>query len=387
MKLLSKFIFLIFSFYSVQNISAQNVNVCHLRISVLTCAPGEELYATFGHSAIRIIDSTKGSDLIYNWGTFNFDDPDFYTKFIRGKLLYYLAVDTFNNFMYEYEQDQRSVLEQVLQLNCEEKINIYNAIQNNLQGNNRFYHYDFLYDNCTTRIRDILFKNIPHLSIEKNIIPAGVTSRDLIHVYVDKGGEPWTKLGMDILLGEKVDKPITNYAAMFVPDYLMLGIDKAETADKHTIVLQKRLVLQTNPPNNSTGKYVPLIVLSCICILLFAACNLQYNQRKNVSRIIDSFLLYVTGLLGVLILFMWFATDHTVCKNNYNIIWALPTNFIAAFFIWKRPIWIRRYFYIVFFIYALFIATWFWLPQKFNISIFPVLLLLLFRFAKLATEP
>ncbi len=130
---------------------------CHTRISLLTCAPGEELYSTFGHTALRVIDSVAGSDIVYNYGTFDFDDPNFYMKFIRGKLDYFLSVNQFPDFMYEYQYFQRSVWEQEINLSCSEKQQLMSALALNMQGDNRKYKYDFIYDNCTTRVRDLIF--------------------------------------------------------------------------------------------------------------------------------------------------------------------------------------------------------------------------------------
>src|SRR5207237_648325 len=133
---------------------------CSLRITVLTCSPGQDLYSIFGHNALRITDSSKGTDVIYNWGTFDFNEPNFYLKFMRGKLLYFLSPDKLEDFMYEYQYEGRSVNEQVLDISCEEKMKIKQLVDINMTGDNRFYKYDFLYDNCTTRIRDIVEKNV-----------------------------------------------------------------------------------------------------------------------------------------------------------------------------------------------------------------------------------
>ena len=131
---------------------------CSLRISLLTCAPGEELYSTFGHTALRVQDPSQGIDQVYNYGTFEFG-PDFYTKFIRGKLLYFLSVEEFGDFMYQYEAQSRSVQEQVLRLDCFEKQKLRSALQVNALEENKYYRYDFLFDNCTTRAGDMVAKN------------------------------------------------------------------------------------------------------------------------------------------------------------------------------------------------------------------------------------
>ena len=241
MKRLLQFILFILAFAINKNGVAQS-NPCRMRISLLTCAPGAELYSTFGHTAIRITDSTTGTDFVYNYGTFWFEDPQFYTKFIRGKLDYSLSVDKFPDFMYEYQYFQRSVWEQELNLSCGEKEQIITALNINMQGANRLYKYDFIYDNCTTRIRDLIFRSLPGSAVKNKLVPAGTTARNLIHSYLDKGGEPWSKLGIDILLGAKLDKPVDNTVAMFLPDYLLKGIDSAYINNTQPVVKQKRLL-------------------------------------------------------------------------------------------------------------------------------------------------
>ncbi|HWJ28198.1 MAG TPA: DUF4105 domain-containing protein, partial [Flavisolibacter sp.] len=143
---------------------------CDLRITLLTCAPGSELYSTFGHTALRVQDEHAGLDLVFNYGTFVFDD-DFYMKFIRGKLLYSLSVENFDDFIYEYKLESRSVQEQVLQLSCQEKQQLFHALQVNARPENRDYKYDFLFDNCTTRARDIVARNTAQPVVYKNILP------------------------------------------------------------------------------------------------------------------------------------------------------------------------------------------------------------------------
>ena len=205
---------------------------CSLRISLLTCAPGEELYSTFGHTALRVQDPSKGMDQVYNYGTFEFG-PDFYTQFIRGKLLYFLSVEEFGDFMYQYEAQSRSVQEQVLRLDCYEKQKLLSALQVNALEENKYYRYDFLFDNCTTRAGDMVAKNTEPEVVFKDILDGRQPSfRDQIHEYLDAGKQHWSKLGIDLLLGAKLDRKVTNHEAMFLPDYLLKGFDRARVQEK-----------------------------------------------------------------------------------------------------------------------------------------------------------
>jgi hypothetical protein len=369
--------------FSTATISAQN-NITHTRISIITCGAGDELYSLFGHTAIRIIDSTNNTDIVYNWGGFTFDQPNFYLKFLRGKLLYYSSADYFPDFMYEYIYEHRSVYEQVLNIDSAAKKRIINAVNFNMSGDNKFYKYDFLLDNCTTRVKNIIFENNKTATIKTRIVPEGITARDMIHYYLERGNQLWTELGIDILLGSRVDRPVSNDEAMFLPEFFMKGLDNTEISS-HPFVKSNTVILQGAAKAKPAWKYLPLVVTAAVCFLLFFISTLKTKWAKTIIKFFDALLLYITGLIGVLILFMWFATDHTVCRNNLNIAWALPTNFIAAFCMLKKPTWLSTYFFIAAAITGLLLATWFWLPQQMNIALLPVILLLLNRYVIFTT--
>jgi len=375
------FVILFLLIFSI-SISAQN-NIAHTRISVITCGPGQDLYSLFGHTALRIIDSSAHTDSVYNWGGFTFDEPNFYLKFMRGKLLYYSLVDDLDSFMYEYIMEHRSVYEQVLNIDSISKQKIINAIHFNMQGDNRFYKYDFLLDNCTTRVKNIVFENV-NSKIENNVVPEGTTSRDLIHYYVERGGEPWIELGMDILLGSRVDRIVSNDEAMFMPEFFMKGLADAKKQNAN-LAGNSTLLLQGEAPITS-GKYIPPIILTIISITVFAISRLKSTWAKILVSFVDSLLLYVTGLIGALVLFMWFGTDHTVCKNNFNLAWTLPFNLPVAFCLIKKPGWLSNYFFFAAVLTAVLIAAWFWLPQQMNISLLPIVILLLNRYINLANK-
>jgi len=374
---------LLLYFFSI--VSPAQINPAHTRISILTCGSGEELYSLFGHTAIRILDSTTNTDIVINWGGFTFDPPDFYFKFLRGKLLYYSFANTFPDFMQEYVEDKRSVYEQVLNVDSVTKQKIINAVNFNSQGDNRFYKYDFLLDNCTTRVKNIVFENCTGTTINDSLVPDKTTSRDLIHYYLERGNKPWTELGIDILLGSRVDKTVSNDETMFLPEFFMKGLGEAQKqnsalANKRTTLLQGEL------PQNDSGKFMPLIILSIISGALFFISRSSSAWAKKITAFADALLIYITGLIGILLLFMWFATDHTVCKNNFNLAWALPFNLPAAFFFINKPAWMSNYFFIAAVITAICLAIWFFIPQQMNIALLPVVILLLNRYVQLANK-
>jgi hypothetical protein len=366
--LLLSFTFCIFRFALAQD-------SCGLRISLLTCAPGEELYSTFGHTALRVQDAAKGTDYIFNYGTFEFS-PDFNWQFMRGKLLYSLSIQDSSEFFWEYTAEKRSIQEQVLQLSCEEKQRLLSALQTNAQGQNRYYKYDFLFDNCTTRAGDIVVNNTASPVIFKNILPEKTpTFRNLIHSYLNAGHEYWSKLGIDILLGAKLDRKVTNREAMFLPDYLLKGFDSA-TVSNHPLVTPPKTILQVPSPLKENSFFTPGIVFSLLFVIILAISFSKSNWVRTVINVFDFLFFFILGLAGILLLFMWFGTDHRVCQNNYNLLWALPTN---AFFVHSKKLWIKKYFSVVFWLTVVLMLTWFFLPQQMNNALIPIVLLIIYR--------
>jgi hypothetical protein len=375
-QILKKLFLLCVSVLSFLLSSAQDS--CALRISLLTCTPGSELYSTFGHTALRVQDPAAGTDLVFNYGTFEFTE-DFYAKFIRGKLRYSLSVERFDDFIYNYQLESRSVVQQQLLLSCTEKEKLYDALQINSLEQNRYYRYDFLFDNCTTRARDIVTDNTATPVSFKNILPEEIpTFRDLIHSYLDAGKQYWSKLGIDLLLGAKLDRKVTNLQSMFLPDYLLKGFDSA-FVNGRPLATPAESVLQMPSPLADTAIFTPFVVFSLLLLLVLVASLENSKWTKKIVIVFDFLFFFALGLAGIVLLFMWFGTDHTVCQNNYNLLWALPTHVLVAFFLHTNKAWVRRYSKIVLVLSCLLALTWFLLPQQMNIALFPVLLLIMFR--------
>lgn len=370
--------FILFIFLFPLKIIAQDSS-CHLRISILTCSPGEELYSTFGHSAVRVTDSVSHSDIVYNYGTFNFDEPGFYTKFIRGKLSFYLSTDDFESFIEEYRQEKRDIVEQVLNLTCSEKYNVVMLLQANMLPANRTYKYDFTFDNCTTRLRDLIEKTADSSVHFRNVLNSKKTFRDLIYKYLDKNDKQWSKLGIDILLGKPMDAVMKPREVMFLPDYLLETLDSS-TIDSRPLVSKKQKILEVNNPPVTINYYThPLFIFSCFFLLI---AFLSFSKNSLIKRLLtafDGFIFFITGLLGILLIFMWFGTDHVMCKNNFNLLWAWPTNIIAAFYIHSKKRPATKYFMMYAVFNLVLFACWFFLPQHLNPALIPVISILIFR--------
>lgn len=345
---------------------------------MLTCSPGEELYSTFGHTALRVKDNVTGADIVFNYGTFEFG-PDFYTKFVKGQLRYFLSIENFADFSNNYQSESRSIQEQVLQTSCTEKEKLFAALHLNAQEENKYYQYDFLFDNCTTRAKEIVAGNTTSPVVFNNILPADAPSfRNQIHYYLNKGGQYWSKLGIDLLLGAKLDKKASNEQSMFLPDYLLKGFDSA-TINGHPLVIPPETILQMPTFLNKNVLFRPIIVFSFLLVLIIVLSIIQKTWSAKFLYAFDFIFFLITGLIGLLILYMWFGTDHNTTQNNYNLLWTLPTHALMAFFIHKKQNWSKQYFRIVMWFSLLLLLIWAFLPQQMNNGFIPVLLLIIFR--------
>ncbi|MDP4283047.1 MAG: DUF4105 domain-containing protein [Bacteroidota bacterium] len=372
-----KFLISLLLFLPLQ-ILAQN-DSCHLRISLLTATPGEELYSTFGHSALRVTDSVRNTDIVYNYGTFNFDEPNFYIKFIRGKLSFYLSADYFADFITEYQEENRAITEQVLNLNCSEKYRINELLQENMLGPNRTYKYDFTFDNCTTRLRDLIEKTTDSTVHFGEVLKTKASFRNLIYEYLNRNDKQWSKLGIDILLGSKMDAIMTPRETMFLPDYLMNTIDSSSINGRPLVLEEHSLFREYYTPVNKNNLTHPLFIFTCFFVLIAL---LSFSKNIVIQKFLfafDGFLFFIIGLLGILLVFMWLGTDHIMCKNNYNLLWAWPTNIVAAFYIHSKKNWAKKYFTIYSMFNLLLLALWFFLPQHMNPSLIPIVLILITR--------
>jgi hypothetical protein len=345
-----------------------------LRISLLTCTPGAQLYATFGHTAIRVTDSAANSDIVYNYGTFNFGDDGFYLKFVQGKLNYYLSAEYFPDFVFFYQQEGRGITEQELRLNGPQKKRLQQALQNNLLTENRFYKYDFFFDNCTTRARDMVASHGDTLPTAPAVMPLGTTFRRAIHQYLDQNHGDWNKLGIDILLGAPTDAVMTARQMQFLPDNLMFAADS-----NRTLVAQKKQLYALPPTGTPKPWATPMAVLSLLAVVVLAAGFSKNGRVQLLLTGFDGLLLFLTGLLGVVLVLMWTATDHTMCRNNYNLLWAWPPHLVLAFLVSSKKRWVKQYFGLTALAMLLLAAAWFFLPQQMNPALLPLVLLLAYR--------
>lgn len=350
-------------------------------ISVITCGPFQgELYSAFGHSAYRVYDPVRHIDEAYNYGIFDFNQPNFYLNFARGYLYYKLGVNDYQQFQNFYIYYNRKVHEQVLNLTEPQKQKLYDYLQWNRLPENEHYRYDYFYNNCATKIRDVISTVLPEdVTFDGTYVTTRYTIRELTDIYLKY--QPWGDLGIDIGLGLPIDKVATPSEYMFLPDYVESGFDHATIIQNGTripLVKEKISIYESRDEEVPEGPPHPIYVFGFV-MLAALAISIWDFKRNRLSMAFDVILFGSAGVVGGSLFFLWFFTDHHASAKNLNMLWALPTHLIAVFAFIKKPAWLRKYFFVIAVTQALLLAFWWILPQQLNAALIPLVIALLIR--------
>ncbi|WP_303181961.1 DUF4105 domain-containing protein [uncultured Butyricimonas sp.] len=325
-------------------------------ISILTCAPGNELYSLFGHTGIRVTDKANNLDIVFNYGTFDFNTQGFYFKFARGLLPYQLSCSDFDRFMASYVYEERSVYSQILNLDSIQKQRLMDLLVENYQPQNRTYLYNFLYDNCTTRARDIVEKSTDN-SITWIAEPSTKSFWNMLDEYLCRS--QWTQWGIHTILGSPATSIVTTREQMFLPDYLMYRLDSAYFNGK-PLVEPIKVIYQAPDQTPNNPWYISPFFVFAVCTLALILLLQKYRSRRLLKAIAIPFFI-ITGIIGCLIVFLCFFTKHPTMYPNFNALWANPLNLIAAFFIGKEKLpWIiNKYIFVYLYILIIGFLLWF----------------------------
>ncbi|MCB4808706.1 DUF4105 domain-containing protein [Tamlana sp. 62-3] len=380
---MKKTLLLLFTFYLFNASFGQNLTLTNqAEISVLTVGPGSNLSDAFGHSAFRIKDPALQLDVTYGYGEYDFDAPNFYLKFAQGKLNYLISKTNFNRFYLIYrDYYNRSLKEQVLNLKQHQKQALYNYLVNNYKPENRAYLYDFFFDNCATKIKDVAQTNTNNsivFNLPENYTEA--TFRSLIQENLNRN--TWGSLGIDIALGSVIDQTATPEEHMFLPKNIHLFFENATINNGMPLVKESHLLFEQKPTKGTDSLITsPLFVLGIISLFIIIITYKDFKNNRQ-SKWLDISLFIITGLVGVLILLLWFATNHQSTQNNYNLLWAFALNLfvVGQFFKKKISSWFKSY--IKFLIIMLCLLTLHWVigVQVFAIALLPVLIALAIRY-------
>ena len=369
--------FLVFVFLTLQ-IQAQDFKLSeYAAISILTCEPGTDLYASFGHSAIRVQDPMMQLDIIYNYGIFDFYAPNFYTNFIKGKLTYTLGRQYFSDFLFEYEMENRSVKEQVLRLDKNSRDRLFNFLEKNYRPENRDYAYDFFFNNCATKIRDLIGENGLISGIQINqATDLKKTFRDLLSENL--AANSWALFGINLALGAKVDKIVAPREYQFLPTYLSESLEIL-TIRGLPLVENDRMSYESKPkPKIQEGLYsTPAFTSFLILILTLIIGAIEYFTGKKLWGF-NLILFGLSALGSLLLLFLWFLTDHHPTVHNFNLLWLSPWAFLMLWINIKtrgnKPTKIQRYIALVFVLLLSATPVIHWIGiQKFDPLFFPII--------------
>ena len=377
-------IFTILFFFSTIILAETNDYI----ISVLTIGPGNSLSDSFGHSAIRVQDKSKNYDLVFNYGIYDFNDPKFYSNFIKGYLNYSLGVSYFKDFKSSYISNNRSIKEQVLLLPDSLNKKIVDRLIINSKPENKNYLYDYFSNNCSTIIKDIIDESLIKYDYQNTyVVKDKNTYRNLIYENINKNS--WGSLGIDICLGSYIDQEIDAKKNTFLPEYLFEYLNSSyynnpELGNKIKLVKKINFINNKNKQfpnlNIDTLLYSPLfifIILSSLLIYL----NVKYLNNKKVHLLLQSTHI-ITSAIGFLILFLWFFTDHYSAAYNYNLLWANPLNIILIFKIINKK-WKVALLKLLLLSLALIVLHSITNVQVFNISLYPIFIFLAFRYFQL----
>lgn len=326
--------------FGLHQLNAQQINFGDSTVvSLLTCDPGDEIYAKFGHTAIRIKD-TEGLDLVFNYGLFDFRTENFYWKFLRGYTDYMLGVSRTEDFLKEYSIRNSSVHEQVLNLDRGEKLKLIHLLNVNYEPQNRTYRYNFVFDNCATRPQDIILESITGVIVHD--LPASdETYREIISKHLKNN--VWADFGINLILGVGADQPAGEQGHSFIPGNLksyfqnsrVLSFDDEKSERK--LVSKSDIIVSAVPRKEAPVNWmVHPFTFTSLLLLLGLVLTLLKEKKSRIYRIFDTVLYLFTGVGGLLIMIFSFFSVHPLVANNLNLLWLNPLNILVALLLWHR---------------------------------------------------
>ncbi len=298
------------------------------RISLLTCTPGEELYARYGHTAIRVQDPQNRLDLVFNYGIFDFNTDHFYWKFVKGETWYELGAITMPWFMLEYEEEHRPVYEQVLNLNPSQREEIWQALVRNYEPENRKYLYNFVFDNCATRPYLLIQKALGDTIRSEYTGNTGTTYRRFIRRYT--GSMTWANAGINLLFGPKADKPMNNEQRLFLPEELMLYMAQAHLSDGTPLVSESEIGSFDLP---KTPWYASWPLGWAVYFIVVCLISWWDRRRGKRSRWLDIAVGVPYVLLLLLVAFLTFYSCHPLVGFGWRLL-IIPLTHLCARFIY-----------------------------------------------------
>ena len=348
-------IFLLFCLCSASR--AQILFSDSLRISLLTIDPGPEVYECFGHTGIRINDLKKGQDIVFHYGVYNYNEPNFLWHFVLGQCNYMMGASYTNRFFEEYKYRRLSITEQTLNLDSIQSKSLVQALSDNYLPRNRNYRYNYFFDNCATRPFQILNRNTPIQYDTAWIQP--ISLRDMVQEMTGRGN--WLDFGISLVVAGRADQRASFSEQMFLPQYLCQALDNAFVAEQKFVSEKTIHRFGTISSNQKGGSYssslfnpmsinILILILAILLTLIAKVWQAQKRAFQISLQIFDSIWLLGTGTAGIIVWFLNFFSEHPAVDHNLNCWWLLPTNLLFIILIWiKKAEKVRLiYFFIIF---------------------------------------
>lgn len=380
LKFMSRLKYFIFCLFMGVAFSVQSQSTDSIRFSLLTCAPGTEIYSLFGHTAIRYENYTRRIDVAFNYGMFSFNTPNFIFRFVAGETDYQLGITPYSYFEAEYAMRGSSVYQQVLNLTQSEKERLLTILENNYLPENRIYRYNYFYDNCTTRARDKIEECIEGKVVYPDSL-SGKSYRSIVHEFT--AGSPWNEFGIDLCLGAEADKEINKRQQMFSPFYMKYYASNAYIVDaggtRRPLILDETKIVDVEPEEVQPG----FILSPLMCGALFLAlCVVMAWGQWKTQRIWwgwDIVLYGLQGLAGCIIAFLFFFSVHPTVGSNWLLILFNPIPLLyLPFMVYKAVKRKKDYYHVGNMVYlTLFITILPFCGQEFNLTVLPLALGLL----------
>ena len=380
LKFMSRLKYFIFCLFMGVAFSVQSQSTDSIRFSLLTCAPGTEIYSLFGHTAIRYENYTRRIDVVFNYGMFSFNTPNFIFRFVAGETDYQLGITPYSYFEAEYAMRGSSVYQQVLNLTQSEKERLLTILENNYLPENRIYRYSYFYDNCTTRARDKIEECIEGKVVYPDSL-SGKSYRSIVHEFT--AGSPWDEFGIDLCLGAEADKEINKRQQMFSPFYMKYYASNAYIVDaggtRRPLILDETKIVDVEPEEVQPG----FILSPLMCGALFLAlCVVMAWGQWKTQRIWwgwDIVLYGLQGLAGCIIAFLFFFSVHPTVGSNWLLILFNPIPLLyLPFMVYKAVKRKKDYYHVGNMVYlTLFITILPFCGQEFNLTVLPLALGLL----------
>jgi uncharacterized protein DUF4105 len=298
------------------------------QISLLTCGTGDELYSLYGHTALRINDPVNQIDIVYNYGAFDFDTQNFYGKFVKGDLEYFVATSSFEEFNYSYVYDNRDIFEQKLNLTQEQKQKIFSELGNVLSSEKRYYTYKFIDRNCTTMVRDVI-NNVLTTPISTKIPDTQKNYRKILYDY--QTNKFYENLGINLMFGAKTDRQSDQ---LFLPVELLEGVNKSTNKGlpltNGTITIYKK-----QDRNESKSLWNSFYTFAFIMLLI------AFGAYKKKSIAITY--LSIAGVLGLFFSLVGLYSFHEEVLWNYNVLLFSPLYIpLIWLVVMKKSLWTNR---------------------------------------------